>query len=408
MGTTAQKLQAIADSKAAIREALERKNISIGDAPLAEYAAKIDEIQVEKTSLSVDLKAIYDQYPEEPYRFVIQLEVDEFDDKKPIYFNDYSDLTKVVTSDGQTYTSFPVTHTWDTSKDIPEEYPHPMRTRWVIFCSASEEKLHNAVPYLHDRYVVSMFSDFSAGWVYTLRNMYFLRIGENQRTNKTFNFNECCQLRKIPTLDTTGKTSFGSMFSKCRSITEIPPIDTSAATSVVSMFAGCYSLKQIPQLDVSNAIDIGYMFNECSVLDSVPDLNFANATNAVRVFNKCYNLRHVGKLNLENAKSLEYLFGECESLTTIEELNMSSATNVNQMFLGCSRLKHIRFAGTVSIAPPISTLQNITRDSIISLFNALVDLTGETAKTISLYINVLRNLPEEVKAIATNKNWILK
>lgn len=45
MGTTAEKLQAILDSKADIKDAIEAKGVTVGDAPLDEYASKIGEIQ---------------------------------------------------------------------------------------------------------------------------------------------------------------------------------------------------------------------------------------------------------------------------------------------------------------------------------------------------------------------------
>lgn len=44
MGTTAQKLQAILDSKSDIKDAIEAKGVTVGDAPLDEYASKIGEI----------------------------------------------------------------------------------------------------------------------------------------------------------------------------------------------------------------------------------------------------------------------------------------------------------------------------------------------------------------------------
>lgn len=44
MGTTAQKLQAILDSKSDIKDAIEAKGVTVGDAPFDEYASKIGEI----------------------------------------------------------------------------------------------------------------------------------------------------------------------------------------------------------------------------------------------------------------------------------------------------------------------------------------------------------------------------
>lgn len=45
MGTTADKLQAIIDSKAAIKDAIEAKGVAVGDASLAQYASKIEAIE---------------------------------------------------------------------------------------------------------------------------------------------------------------------------------------------------------------------------------------------------------------------------------------------------------------------------------------------------------------------------
>lgn len=50
MGTTAQKLQAILDSKADIKAAIESKNVAVGNAPLDEYGNKIRDIQVQDKS----------------------------------------------------------------------------------------------------------------------------------------------------------------------------------------------------------------------------------------------------------------------------------------------------------------------------------------------------------------------
>ena len=63
MGTTAQKLQAILNSKAAIKTSIENKGVNVGDATLAQYAGKIDAISQGDTDgingfLSVESKTI--------------------------------------------------------------------------------------------------------------------------------------------------------------------------------------------------------------------------------------------------------------------------------------------------------------------------------------------------------------
>ena len=53
MGATANKLQAIADSKAAIKAAIEEKGVDVEDSPLSEYAEKIGQIQGEGSDFNV-------------------------------------------------------------------------------------------------------------------------------------------------------------------------------------------------------------------------------------------------------------------------------------------------------------------------------------------------------------------
>ena len=44
---------------------------------------------------------------------------------------------------------------------------------------------------------------------------------------------------------------------------------------------------------------------------------------------------------------------------------------------------------------------------MVAMFNSLKDLTGDTAKTLTLGSTNLAKLTAEQKAIATNKNWTL-
>lgn len=60
MGTTAQKLQAILNSKSDIKDAIEAKGVTVGDAPLDEYAGKIGEIRTGVTEAEENDVNFYD------------------------------------------------------------------------------------------------------------------------------------------------------------------------------------------------------------------------------------------------------------------------------------------------------------------------------------------------------------
>ena len=67
-------------------------------------------------------------------------------------------------------------------------------------------------------------------------------------------------------------------------------------------------------------------------------------------------------------------------------------------------IKNIKNINT-DIAINNSTYLN--RTTLLKIINALVDLTGQTTKTLTLGSINLAKLTDEEKAIATNKNWTL-
>ena len=125
-------------------------------------------------------------------------------------------------------------------------------------------------------------------------------------------------------------------------------------------------------------------------------------------------------------------FQECADLTSVTV--PSSVTSIgNYAFAGCTNLKSITisnsvisisetsFRGSLNITDiklgqgfnaPLTlsswwgTIQ-LSVDCMISMFEALADLTGQTAKTLKLGATNLAKLTDEQKQIATNKNWNL-
>lgn len=73
MGTTADKLQGILDSKADIKDAIEAKGVTVGDATLAEYAGKIAEINGGQEEENYDDDVIFIDYDGKVlYRYTAQ------------------------------------------------------------------------------------------------------------------------------------------------------------------------------------------------------------------------------------------------------------------------------------------------------------------------------------------------
>ena len=65
----------------------------------------------------------------------------------------------------------------------------------------------------------------------------------------------------------------------------------------------------------------------------------------------------------------------------------------------------INFKGSKNLNIPCTfDWVGLSVESIVSILEALKDLTGETSKTITLGSNMTRLTPEQIK-IATDKNW---
>ena len=86
-------------------------------------------------------------------------------------------------------------------------------------------------------------------------------------------------------------------------------------------------------------------------------------------------------------------------------INAMPVTSVHLSTL--PKLKNLIVPLDWNFSVSLSSSSYLTHDSIIGLLNNLKDLTGDTAKTITLGSTNLAKLTDEEKAIATNKNWTL-
>ena len=89
-------------------------------------------------------------------------------------------------------------------------------------------------------------------------------------------------------------------------------------------------------------------------------------------------------------------------------LDFTSATSCSLIFNNCDNLKEVRFKpNTISCNAPFNGSANFTNETIESIINGLVDLSGLTSKTLTLHTNVKAKLTETQLAIITGKNWTL-
>lgn len=232
-------------------------------------------------------------------------------------------------------------------------------------------------------------------------------------------------ITKITIPDGTTKIG-GYAFYSCKQL-ETVNLPNSITSIEVYGFHTCSSLTNIT---IPNSVtSIGaWAFNDCGSLTSIEIPN--SVTNiGMGAFYGCQNLTNVTISN--NVTRMEnYTFYQCRSLTNVTIPN--SVTSIGKsVFYDCSNLTSVTIPNSVTSVESDAflrciNLENVTFeedfqcsgldlsgstkfsvDTMIAMFNALADKTGQTACTLKLGSTNLAKLSNEQLAVATQKNWIL-
>ena len=178
------------------------------------------------------------------------------------------------------------------------------------------------------------------------------------------------------------------------------------------------------------------MFQECTNLISVSTKGILTTT-GIQTFYGCTSLvtailnegiLEMGNRVFYNCKALKtvYLPSSINSTTTSSNSSLTSTSSSYYAFYGCSELEDVQLGQNWNMSLRLNVSSKITGKSILNMFNSLKDLTGDTAKTLTLGANNLQNLKtylesdeyltseeltkytyDEALAIATNKNWTI-
>lgn len=159
--------------------------------------------------------------------------------------------------------------------------------------------------------------------------------------NNTFQYLTSLRSVSWPSSPALGGVAFYNMLRGCSALTEIPWIDTSNATTFLSMFEGCSSLVSIPALNTANGTSFKTMFNGCRSLKSVPSLNTALGTDFTGMFQNCVSLDQVPELNTSNGTAFGSMFYGCSSLQAVPLIDTAKGTNFSAMFQNCYALQSV-------------------------------------------------------------------
>ena len=222
----------------------------------------------------------------------------------------------------------------------------------------------------------------------------------------------------VSCLVTKQTKSINMLFFECEKLTDIIGLDT-WDTSMVSSFRGAFSYcRSLEQLDLSNwktsnVTDIYTIFSFCYKLRQldISTWDVSKATDARSLFHKCQSLKALDLSSWEVPKVEQFggIFNSCTSLLTI-----IGDKTIQDVENGTVALRGVK----VSIETRSSPLRF---SSILALANGLADLTGGTARTLTIskesYNNmyndddtipsadVIAERQARIAAICAAKNW---
>ena len=233
------------------------------------------------------------------------------------------------------------------------------------------------------------------------------------------------------------KTIGNYAFQNCTSLVNVAVDENTSYVLNTYAFSGCTSLTNESANNIMQHYSTGstigaYIFNECTNLTDVEVTRFSSnmfykCTNLIKakslqayktgneVFYNCTKLQEVyiadGTTTIGNrifygCTSLKTVYLP-SSITTATNSSLTSTSSSYYTFYNCTSLEDVQLGQNWNMSLRLNVSNNLTVDSMIAMFNSLKDLTGDTAKTLTLGETNLAKLTDEQKAIATNKNWTL-
>lgn len=407
MGTTAEKLQKLAETKAEIRAAIEEKGQTVADAdPFSAYPDKIRAIEGGEEPQPLDAKKVYETlrssaWPPMPedvpehtivflYRGAGQAAF------KVTCEGQYTVEIKLCTLDGGVW-SYEVesTETFDSG---------------ILYTKAFEEAEypeHRLVTVSASSIIGFSLSDIDGidgkmpGCVEVLCRL------PGMEAPKLGGMKE---MAYVTELGQAGGTDSSNLFNGCESLICVIGPELFLKGSLVNCFSGCKNLLAIDvSVDQSKSHASSKCFFECEKLVMIPKGFTDNFAGSTAAYAKCFALKKISlNTNMTGTATIASAFGHCISLESITIEGEGATINVSNSFSKCISLKRLllnvrNISGTLSI-------ENCAfrRQGLVELFESLPVHSGSVAKSITITGNPgVADLTEEDKAIATAKNWEL-
>ena len=225
----------------------------------------------------------------------------------------------------------------------------------------------------------------------------------------SYAFQSCISLSKMTIAENASYNLGQYAFADCSALTNELAHDIIEHSLSISVyiFRGCTGLTNVEVSKLWTG-----MFYGCNNL--ITAKCFLTSGTGDNVFYDCKKLQEayidgattIGTLVFKNCSSLKIVHLP-SSITTARNNSLTSTSSYDYAFDGCTALEDVQLGQDWNMSLRLDVSNNITVESMVAMFDSLKDLTGETAKTLTLGATNLAKLTDEQKLIATNKNWTL-
>ena len=159
---------------------------------------------------------------------------------------------------------------------------------------------------------------------------------------------------------------------------------------------------------------MGYMFTQCGIVDLVDCLercgvvlDTSQCTSFGWMLSDGCQIKHFPLIDLSASASFQDGFRYAGKLESGSFVNVKPTHTWSNAFANCSSLVDITFSGTIGKTISFAQSSKLSTASIQSIIDALADLTGETAQTLTFHKDVGAKLTQAQKDTISAKNWTL-
>lgn len=142
-------------------------------------------------------------------------------------------------------------------------------------------------------------------------------------TNMKGMFKACTLLRNIPAIDTSKVTNMSNAFDNCSQITSIT-LDTSSCVDMYGLFVYCSLLESVTFTDTSKCTNMTYMFQNCSKLKTIINLDTSNNTNMYQMFYYCQELEELPAMDTSKVTYMSSFIYNDSKLRRINSISVKS------------------------------------------------------------------------------------